>query len=153
MNINEFKQLSEKEAQLMFKAPALITIMIAASDGKIEAKETDWASKVVQYREHIGDEDLFSYYHVVEENFDHLLDSILAESVVGTQERVAKASADLEKTAAIFGKLNHHYAAKLLASWKSFAKQIAKASGGVLGFGSISAQEEHLIELPMIKID
>ena len=152
MSINEFKQLSEEEAALMFKAPVLITVLIGAADGKLDAKETDWAKKVVGFREHIGDEDLFSYYHVVEESFNSELDTILSQDVVGSQDQVARASAELEQTSAILSKLNHHYAAKLLASWKSFAKQIAKASGGLLGFGSVSAQENQLMDLPMIKL-
>ena len=47
MNINEFKQLSADESQLLIKAPALITVLIGASDGKIDAQETEWAEKVV----------------------------------------------------------------------------------------------------------
>lgn len=152
MNINEFKQLSADEAQLLIKAPALITVLIGAADGKLDAKETEWAEKVVGYREHVGDEDLFSYYHAVEENFKTSLDTILSENVVGTQDRVARATAELENTSAILSKLNRHYAEKLLASWKSFAKQVAKASGGVLGFGSVSSQEEQLMNLPMISL-
>ena len=151
MNINEFKQLSADESQLLIKAPALITVLIGASDGKIDAQETEWAEKVVGYREHIGDEDLFSYYHQVEETFKANLDAILSQNVVGTQDRVARATVELEKTSSILAKINHHYSEKLLTSWKSFATQVAKASGGFLGIGSISTQEEHLVNLPMIK--
>lgn len=152
MNINEFKHLSADEAQSLVKAPALITTLIAASDGKIDDKETEWAEKVVGYREHVGDEDLFSYYHKVEETFKINLDAILAENVVGSQDRVARATAELEEINTILAKVNHHYADKLLTSWKSFALQVAKASGGFMGFGSVSSQEEHLVNLPMIKL-
>ncbi len=152
MNINEFKQLSADEAQLLIKTPALITVLIGASDGKVDAQETEWAEKVVNYREHVGDEDLFSYYHQVEETFKFNLDAILAENVVGAQDRIARTTVELEKVSTVLGKLNHHYAEKLLISWKSFATQVAKASGGFLGFGSVSTQEEHLINLPMIKL-
>ena len=130
----------------------MITALIGASDGKIDAKETEWAEKVVGYREHIGDEDLFSYYHQVEETFKANLDAILAENVVGSQERVSKATTELEEVSTILAKINNHYAEKLLTSWKSFALQVAKASGGLLGFGSVSSQEEHLVNLPMIKL-
>ena len=151
MNINEFKQLSADEAQLLVKAPALITALIGASDGKIDAKETEWSEKVVGYREHIGDEDLFTYYHEVDETFKANLDAILAENVVGAQDRLSRVTAELEKTSAILAKVNHHYAEKLLKSWKSLALQVAKASGGFMGIGSVSIQEEHLVNLPMIK--
>jgi hypothetical protein len=152
MNINEFKQLSEGDAQLLIKTPALITVLIAAADGKIEAQETKWAEKVVSYREHVGDDDLFSYYQAVEENFKTTLESILADDVVGSQDRVARVTAELEKISPILKSVNRYYAEKLLASWKSFAKQIAQSSGGFLGYGSVSSQEEHLMDLPMIQL-
>lgn len=152
MNINEFQQITTKEAQLLFKAPALITVLIGAADGRLDGKETSWANKVVNYREHIGDKDLFSYYHVVEENFTTQLDAILAQEVVGSQDLIARTTTELEKTSAILRQLNHHYARKLLASWRSFARQVAKASGGFLGIGSVSVQENQLIDLPMIQL-
>ncbi len=150
MNINEFKQLSAEEAQSLLKAPALITVLIAAADGKIDPKETAWADKIVGYREHVGDEDLYNYYHAVDASFNTQLKTILAEEHVGNPELLASVSARLAKNSTILAKLNKHYADKLFASWKSFAKQIAKADGGFLGFGEIAAQEEHLMDLHMI---
>ncbi len=150
MNIKEFQQLSAEDAQQLLKAPALITVLIAAADGKVEKKETTWAGKVMSYREHIGDEDLFDYYHLADENFEAQVNDLLA-SATGNQEMIASVSKELEKVGKIMTKINKVYADKLMESWQSFARQIAKASGGFLGFGEISSQEEQLMDLHMIK--
>lgn len=150
MNINEFKQLSEKEANQLLKAPALITVLIATADGKIKVEEMEWAKKVVRYRDHIGDEDLFSYYTALEDDFPAQVQTLAEEDHIGNQERLASISRELEKLGPILAKINKHYAKKLMASWKSFAKSVAKSSGGLLGFGSISDQEEKLMDLHMI---
>jgi hypothetical protein len=151
MNINEFKQLSENEANQLLKAPALITVLISTADGKIEAEETEWATKVVGYRDHVGDEDLFSYYTALEDDFSAKVKALVEEDHIGNQERIASLSRELEQLGPILGKINKHYADKLVVSWKSFAKSVAKSSGGLLGFGSISDQEEMLMDLHMIK--
>jgi hypothetical protein len=150
MEIKEFQQLSSGEQQQLLKAPALITVLIAAADGKVDKKETEWASKVIGYRDSVGDEDLFDYYHAVAENYQTQVNDLLA-STSGNQQLIATITDDLTAVGSTLGKLNKTYADKLYDSWKSFAKQVAKASGGFLGFGDISEQEKQLMDLHMIK--
>jgi len=150
MEIKELQQLSSDEQQQLLKAPALITVLIAAADGKIDKKETEWANKVVGYRDTVGNEDLFDYYHAVGEKYESQVNDLLA-SEVGVQALIASISDELAASNTALGKINKAYAEKLLESWKSFAKQVAKASGGFLGFGDISAQEKQLMDLHMIK--
>lgn len=150
MEIKEFQQLSSGEQQQLLKAPALITVLVAAADGKVDKKETQWASKVVGYRDSVGDEDLFDYYHAVAENYEAEVNGLL-EASTGNQELLATVSDELSAMGSTLGKLNKTYADKLLDSWKSFAKQVAKASGGFLGFGDISAQEKQMMDLHMIQ--
>ncbi|MBK8391868.1 MAG: hypothetical protein IPL23_22440 [Saprospiraceae bacterium] len=56
----------------------------------------------------------------------------------------------MEEVNPILGKLDHLVALHLYKSYTSFAKHVAKASGGVLGFFSIGPNESNLITLPMI---
>jgi len=46
--------------------------------------------------------------------------------------------------------LPNSVAKRLYKDYLSFAHRIANASGGVLGFGTISREERNLIHLPMI---
>lgn len=151
MKVNEFQQLSESEVQLMLEAPALITVLIATADGEIDAKEINWGHKVVEYRDHVGDEHLFAYYQAVETAYDAQVKAIMEEKHVGNQEFIASLTERLEQTSPILKKINQLYAERLYKSWKSFAVQVAKSSGGFVGFGSISAQEKQLMDLHMIQ--
>ena len=148
--IPEFKQLSQEESQLLINTPALVTVLIAAADSKIEESETAWAKKVVSYRQTIGEKDLFEYYEAVDEDFEAQVNALSTDGK-GTQERIASITASLEGLNTVLPKLDAEYAQKLVESWRSLAQQIAKSTGGFLGFGSISAQEKQLMDLSMIK--
>ena len=150
VEVKELAELSEAEAKAVLSAPALITVMIAAADDNIEAKELSWGAQVVDYRSHIGDEDLYDYYEAAEVYFDDNIKVLMAEEVAGHQDRISHIEQSLTAINGSLDKLNHLYAQKLAKSWRSLATQIAKSSGGVLGFGSISAQEKDLLDLKMI---
>lgn len=147
--IPEFKELSQKESQLLLQTPALVTVLIAAADSQIDESETNWAEKVVGYRQKIGEKDLFEYYEAVDENFKATINALTSDNK-GTQERIANITTTLETLNTILPKLDTEFAAKLVKSWRSLALQVAKSSGGFLGFGSISAQEKQLMGLSMI---
>ena len=67
-----------------------------------------------------------------------------------TSARNMKISDDLSLLNEIFPKLEIHFGAALYDSFVSFAKHVAKASGGFMGFWSISKEEKEFIELPML---
>jgi len=67
-------------------------------------------------------------------------------------ERNAFISEKLSGLNAIFPKMSPRNAKRLHTSLTSFAKHVAKASGGFLGFGSISKVEQELIDLPMLDV-
>ena len=46
--IPEFKNLNEQEAELMQKAPILVSILIAGADGKIDNKEVRQAIAIAE---------------------------------------------------------------------------------------------------------
>lgn len=148
MAIKQFDSLTETEAILLYQAPAVVTVLIAGADSTIDEEETEWASKLVNYRTFTSDPLLHEYYEHVEAQFEgniaHLVSNWSPEN--GTQalsERLASALPVLDK-------LDEEFAALLKKSWRSLAKKVAEASGGLLGFGSIGAAEKALISLPML---
>ncbi len=151
MKVQELEHLTEAEQALVFKAPALVTLLIAGADGNIDEDEEKWAASVVNYRRVTGEEDLFTYYEAVEDGFVEQFKAMVADYPQGQQERILKITEELEGLNAILPKIGTNYALLLVKSWKSLAKQVAKASGGILGFGSISQQEKQFMELDMIK--
>jgi len=146
-----FEQLPVTEQQTLLDAIPLITILVAGADDEIDTQERAWAQKLTDIRSYSNAEVLRSYYEKVEQQFEERIDHFLNEVSDNTEQRMQEVSAHLSKTNAILSKLNPSYGSTLYQSWLSFAKHIAKASGGILGWGSIGPEEKKVIDLPMIE--
>lgn len=148
MAIKYFAHLTSEESDLLLQTPAIITILIAGADAQIDKKEKNWATKLVQYRTFTAEVKLHSYYEAVQERFTADLDAL--ESAwnpdTGSQDLAAK----LAHINPILPKVDADVVALLAKSWRSLAKKVAQASGGILGFGSVEEAERALVDLPMI---
>lgn len=151
MTIKEFHNLSEAEVALMNKMPALVTLLIAGADDKVDDEEKKWAAAVVNYRRITGEELLFDYYENVEDSFEMQLLDMIKEYPQGHEERTKILVEEIASVNSVLPKINEKYAHTLVNSWQSLAKQVAKASGGFLGFNTVSKQEEEFLGLDMIK--
>ena len=80
------------------------------------------------------------------EKFNKLIDELPQDA----EERNKVITSELRKLNFILPKVDKNFAAKLYASLKDLAKKIAEASGGILGYLSVSYEESKLIELRMI---
>jgi|AntRauTorckE5430_2_1112549.scaffolds.fasta_scaffold01334_4 hypothetical protein len=149
LKIHEFNKLTDAEAKSLYQAPAMIAVLIASADSQIDEQETTWAKKVMSFRQEVGNELLFDYYEIAESFFVETMTSLLSEEK-GTQTRIANLETALTNLNPILAKVDSKFTSELLESWKSFAKQVAKATGGIFGFGGVSAQEKHLMDLKMI---
>jgi hypothetical protein len=149
LKIHEFNKLTDAEAKSLYQAPAMIAVLIASADSQIDEQETTWAKKVMSFRQEVGNELLFDYYEIAESFFVETMASLLSEEK-GTQTRIANLETALTNLNPILAKVDSKFTSELLESWKSFAKQVAKATGGIFGFGGVSAQEKHLMDLKMI---
>lgn len=150
MNVQEFENLREDEIQVMLKAPVYVAILIAGADGKIDKSERKEAVEVARSRQSRAREQLVEYYKAVgetfEADFNHLVDT-LPEDV---KDRNTDIEQELRKLNFILPKIDRVFAIKLYASLKDLAKKIAEASGGVLGYLSVSYEEKTLMDLKMI---
>ena len=96
-------------------------------------------------------EDLRDYYKSVGEHFDQRLQELIDSLPNDVKERSQLISQSLEKMNPILKKLDEDLALHLYRDYLSFAKHVARASGGFLTFGSISSEEKKLIKLSMIQ--
>lgn len=149
--IKEFFVLTEEERNIMMDTPVLITILIAGADGKIDEKEKEWAYKVKVFRSNKEDSRLSSYFTEVGEIFKDRLEELIDELPDNIGERNSKITSRLEKLNDIFPKLDKNFAVEFYKNMLSYAEQIAKASGGVLGYSSISPEERKWLGLEFIK--
>lgn len=146
-----FNSLSSAEYQQLKDAFALVTVYIAGSDGTIDSEETAWAEKVTAIRSYKMSEDLKEFYHDVHEQFESKVgDLIINMPKANPSERNNIISTQLSELNPILAKLPVKTGAKLYSGLVSFATHVAKATGGLFGFFSISSTEKALLGLSML---
>ena len=148
--MEHFKQLTSEELYKLKNAISWITILIAGADGKIDARETEWAEKLATIRSYSLPEELKEFYHLVGEDFYIRLHNLIEELPEETTERTSILTENLGSLNPILAKIDNSVGSILYKSYLSFAKHVAKASGGFLGFFSVSAEEQKLLSLEMI---
>jgi len=147
----EFDALTAEEQQLMLDAIPLITILVAGADGTIDEKEVEWAEKVTKIRSFDFNSKLNFYFERVGKEFSERLTHYIKTLPQDTAERQQVISDMLAGLNPILHKMDKHDAFVYYQNFLSFAKHVAKASGGILGMMSISPEEKEVISLPMLE--
>lgn len=147
---DHFEALSSEEYEDLKNAVCWITILIAGGDGKIDTAETTWAEKLTQIRSYKIPSELLVYYKDVGEDFHDRIHAMIDSLPIEQEARQDVLKDKLAGLNPILAKLDEEVAAEMYTSFKSFAKHVAKASGGFLRFFSISYEEKSLIDLDMI---
>jgi len=146
--MDPLKNLTESELASLIAAPAWVTILIAGADKKIDTSEKNWANRLVKYRTFTSDPYLNGYYTQVKDAFEENMEAGLAKWDPEKGEATMKEA--LTGLKGILENLDPAYAQRLKDSLRSLAKEVAEASGGFLGMGSISADEKRLLDLAML---
>ncbi len=151
--IPEFKSLTQLEINTIIDAPALVTILIAGAEGKIDEKEIDWGKYVVHFRvSEYESSSMMRVYKEVDKVFDDSIKQFMESLPQDTDERSAIITGKLSGLNSIFRKVDTEFAKEFYESLRTLAKQVAKSSGGIWGYGSISPQEQKYLELEMIEV-
>ncbi len=145
-----FSGISEEQRVKLKDALGLITILVAGADGTIDEQELNWAEKLTHIRTYAEPVELNDFYKEVEADFYDRYKSMLSELSSDISTREGEISSRLGDLNGILNCLSNPVAYQLYTSFTSFAKHIAKASGGFLRFGSISSEEKRWINLPML---
>ena len=148
--IKEFENLREDQIDTLLKAPVYVAILVAGADGNIDKQERKEAIEVARSKQSRAREQLVDYYKEVGQTFEEDFNRLISELPDNPEERSKVISAELRKLNFIFPLIDKSFAAKLYGSLKDQAKKIAEASGGILGYLSVSYEEAKLIELRMI---
>ncbi len=148
--IEGFENLTEEQFKTCKDAISWITAMIASSDGKIDQTETAWSAKITKIRSYSSSNNLTSFYEEVGKDFADVLADVIQRLPSDHEERMSHLGRQLSKLNVILALLDNTTAYQLYNSYTSFAKHVAKSSGGFLGFFSISSAEKKLMVLPTV---
>ncbi len=148
---HQFEGITSEEYDQLKSAISLITVLIAGADGKIDTKEKEWAEKVTNIRSYTLPVGLKEFYLEVGQDFQTRLDQYIEQYKGETEARNQAIAEKLAELNDIFPKIeDREAAAALYSSLVSFAKHVARASGGFLSWGSVSSHEKVLMSLDMI---
>lgn len=146
---NELKRLAAPELELLYKAPILVSILIAGADGTIDRKEIKGALATAQKKAETKTA-LRIFYQNVAEDFEDKL-KILEQSYPSQPaKRAALINIELTALNDIFKKVDNSLSIDIYESLKNLALNIAKSSGGIFG-SKIGPEEAELIDLKMIE--
>lgn len=149
--IEEFKNLTQEEVEVMIKTPVLVSILIAGADDDIDRNEINKAVSLSKSKQTGARPDLIEYYRVTGKDFETRLNAAINSYPSDAAERNPLIIAELEKLNHILPKLDPNFAAEFYFSIRDAAKKIAESSGGLLGYMAIGYEESKLIDLHMIK--
>lgn len=145
-----FDFVTAEEKEKLVDAISQITVLIAGADGKIQKEELEWAEKLTRIRSFAHHKSLQAFYETVGVDFHERLHNLIDELPAGESQRTELLESKLAEVEPILQKLPVELGALLYHSYTSFAKHVAKSSGGFLGIGVISANESKLMKLSML---
>lgn len=145
-----FNNLNDDERAHLKEALPLIAVLIAGADGKFSEDELEWAKKIAHIRSYNLKGDLKAFYKEAEEDIIAKIHQYIEELPGGAHQRNDIIAEKLSALNPILEKIEQPVRYKLYKGFLTYAEHIAKASGGVLGFFGINAEEAKVVKLPMI---
>ncbi|MFN0015171.1 MAG: hypothetical protein ACKVU2_11545 [Saprospiraceae bacterium] len=145
-----FDHLTTDEMDTLLSTPVWITVLVGGADGEIDREERTWAERLMHMRSYSLPEPLNEYYRVVSENFLEKLDFAMDTLPKEQEPRNAALVQKIAMANAVLAKLDGPIAAILYQSYRTLAEETAKASGGFLRIGAVSASEKQWISLFML---
>lgn len=116
--------LTAEERGLLIKAPALMSLMAASSDGEITEKEKAEAIELAHMRTFTSPPELRPYYREVEEVFKPELEQYIEKYSPSDETKREAMTNELKRMYEVMDKLNNEYEQKLKDSLKSYADHV-----------------------------
>ncbi len=149
--IPQFDRLSQEEQEFMYKAPILVSILIAGADGEIDRSEIREGLAQAKKRNRNAGMELMDLYRQISEDFEDKLKVVLRSYPVEASQRNSLISEELTRLNSLFPKLDKTFATQYYQSICDIAMKVAQSSGGLLGMKSVGSAEAKYVKLPMIK--
>jgi hypothetical protein len=147
--IPEFENLDDREVEIMFKAPILVSLLIAGADGNIDRKEIREAITIAgkQAKSRMI---LSEYLRFAAEDFEDKMMILNQSYPAHSIERQGRITGELAELNTILPKINKSFAVEFYNMLRELANKIATSSGGWLGLNAVGSEEAQHLELSMI---
>lgn len=149
--VSRFGDLTKEEQDLMFSAPALVSILIAGADDNIKEVELQVARDLAVYKSKTSEPYLRRFFEIASEDIGEKIDELIAELPGKASHRNPIIIKELKKINNILQRINFEFADQFYVALKDIARHVAESTGGILGYMSINNEEaEALNNLKMI---
>ena len=148
--IKSIESLPAEKQKILYDAIPYVTLLVAGADGVIDDAELQQGEKIAHIRTFHFHQEWQEYYKKVDEHLHERLLELIRTLPRETQQRQEAISAELSKLNEILPLLEPKHAKHFYDGLLSFARHVAKASGGVIGWVSIGPKEAKVTDLPMI---
>lgn len=129
-----YKDLNEKEKNMLLKFPVYVSLLAASHDHKIDLKEKKEALKLTHIKSFASDPRLREYYAEVEKHFEENLVAIDSELPKEKEYRKKAIEAEIQKAEEILKKLGRLHDETFRQSLRSYIDHVSKVHGNVLGY-------------------
>jgi hypothetical protein len=127
-----FGKLSADDQDLLYKAPALVSVLAASTYNRINQDQKVEALKLAHLKTFTARAELTSFYRVVEANFKKDFEDLEKQFYPFDKPNREALKSEIEKVNVIIGKLDKQIAAVLHKSLNEYAMHIKKSGIGIL---------------------
>ena len=125
--VKQFENLTSEEAELLYKAPVLMSVLVSSSYNKINQTQKNDAIKLAHLRTFTSPPLLHSYYQEVEKIFKEEFDKTTAAYFPFDEAKRAELQAEIARVSQVISKLDSYYAQVLNKSLEDYAKHVKKS--------------------------
>lgn len=130
--IEQFEKLTRDEANLLMRAPALVSVLAASISNKISIKDKADAIKLAHLKTFTADPLLIKYYEEVEHNFIATFEEIERKYEPFDDTKRAALKKEIQTVNQVISKLDREFALALQLSLTRYAEHVRKAEHSVL---------------------
>ena len=129
--MNELKKLSQEEKEMLFKAPAYVSLL-ATNTSQMDEQEKNAAFNLSHIKTFSSIPLLRQFYTEAEKEFNVNIDLLNASLPKDKHQREDIIKSELAKLEPIFAKLESDYSASLIQSFTLYANYVSRAHDNIL---------------------
>jgi hypothetical protein len=148
--ISLFQDLSEKDQSILTDAPLLVAIWVGIADNHFDKNEQVKAVKTLSIKSFSESPDIAVVYQGITDPASRLT-SIINSMPSDVESMKIAVKNRLLEVKEVLQKMENAYALQLFRSFRNVGVHVANASGGMLGLGSMAADEKIALELDFLK--
>ena len=128
----EFKKLTEEDRQLLYKAPALVSVLASCTFNEVNETQKRDAIKLSHLKTFTADPLLIPYYKEVENGFRERFEAIATKYFPFDDQKRAELREEVDKVSEVLAKLdNRFFARTLYKSWQRYADHVKRSTHSV----------------------